>query len=89
MADQDAFRQFQIGSQRRDIPAVMLDRALVRPAGRFPVPAQVAGDDFVRLLEMVELRAPVLVRAREPVDENEGGRAAAGADEMHWCDRSQ
>jgi len=72
VADEEQPLQLKVVDQRRDIPAVVLDRALVRPAGRLAMAAQVARDDFVRPLEMIELRAPVFRRAGEAVDEDEG-----------------
>ena len=59
------------------------DRAFVRPARRLAVAAQIAGHHFVGLLEMLELRAPVVRAAGEAVDEDDGRSAAPTADEMH------
>jgi len=43
------------------------------------VPAKVAGNGHVPRAEGVGLRLPVLVRAAEPVDEDERRRTRAGA----------
>jgi hypothetical protein len=39
----------------------------------------------MRFLEMLQLRAPVLVTAREAVHEDDRRRAGTGVDEMHAC----
>ena len=71
MADEHGARDLEVVDQRGDIAAVVLDRALVRPARRPAMAAQVAGEHFMRALEMFDLRAPVLVRAGEAVHEDE------------------
>jgi len=60
-------RPQQLGHVR----AVAADRALAGRPGRAPVPAQVARKDEVPFREVIDLRAPVLVRAGKSVDENE------------------
>ena len=83
VADEHRARELEVVDERRHVAAVVLDRALRRPPGRAAVPAQVAGDDLVRALEMRELRVPILVRASEAVHEDERRRAAPRAHEMH------
>src|SRR5260370_36780039 len=61
----------------------MLDRAFLRSARRLAVTAQIAGHHFVGLLEMLELRLPVVRAAGEAVDEDDGRSAFARADEVH------
>jgi hypothetical protein len=53
-----------------DIAAVMLDRALVCPAGGLAVAAQVAGDDFVPGFQRFELELPIRVIAGKTVNED-------------------
>ena len=73
VADEHRARELEIVDERGDVAAVVLDRALVRPAGCPAMAAQVAGEHFMRALEVLELRAPVLVRAGKAVHENERG----------------
>ena len=87
VTDEDDSLQLQVVDEGGDITAVVLDRALVRPAWRLAMPAQVAGGDFMRLLEMLELRLPIVRRAGETVDEDEGGSTFAGVEEMHGYPR--
>ena len=82
MADQDGFLKIEIGNKGGYITAEVLDGAFVRPAGRASVPAKVAGDDFMTLLELFELKPPIVVAAEEAVNENQGRGAAPLADEV-------
>jgi hypothetical protein len=51
VADQDGLFELQVIEKGGNIPAVVLDGALLRPAGRLAVPAQVARRDFMRFLK--------------------------------------
>src|SRR5262245_38911535 len=83
VADQDAALELEVVDQSGHVAAEMRDRALVWPPGRPAVAAQFAAYDFIGGFKKIELRAPVLQRAGEAVDEDERGCAAAGADEVH------
>ena len=82
MADEDAVLQIEVVDQRRNIAAVVLDRAFMRPAGGGAMTAQVARDDLVVLAEKRDLLAPVAQAAGEAVDENERRRAAPAGFEV-------
>jgi hypothetical protein len=82
VAEQNRFRKIQIRNERGNVAAVMLDRAFLRPPGRFAVAAQVAGHDFTVPGKKLELMPPILVTAQKPVHEKQRRRAAPLADEM-------
>ena len=50
----------------------MLNGAFVRPPGSLAVPAEVADDDFMLLLQFFQLQPPIIVAAEKAVHEDQG-----------------
>jgi hypothetical protein len=82
VADEDVVLELEVVRERGDIAAEVLDRGFLRPARRGSVRAQVAGHDFMGSREKLDLLAPVFVRAKETMHENQGRGAAPLAHEV-------
>jgi len=83
VADQRNVAKLEVVDQRGDIAAIVLDRAFLRPAGRLPVAAKIARNDFVVGFEFLDLKPPVIMAAGKAVHEEQCWGADASAYEMH------